>query len=254
MAALAQDNIKHSEKNKYQALLIENLKNEIELARKLDPEKIAVEIRKIGFSCQQCGKCCRQVFGDNRVYLIPSEIPRLQEFKGLPKLEIVEPFILEKPEEPVPEKSEVENNEKKNAGNFLKNACSEGDIHAFGWVLKRKNNGDCIFLQENKKRCSAYSMRPMLCATYPFYIEDLSLQICECEGLKKPISAEESLELAKLLLFRYITELGDMLLVYEKYMEFEKEKKDSEIRKEELDKNKCTYIVHDSTGSTEIRY
>lgn len=254
MAALAQDDIKNSEKNKYQVLLIENLKNEIELARKLDPEKIAAKIRKIGFSCQQCGKCCRQAFGDNRVYLIPSEIPRLQEFTCLPKLEIVEPYILEKPEESVPEKSGLEKEKTNNHEYFSENTDFEGNIHSFGWILKRENDGNCIFLQENKNRCSVYPVRPMLCATYPFYIEGLNLQICECEGLNQPISTEESLEFAKLLLFRYVQELEDMLLVYEKYIEFEKEKKDSEIRKEELVKNMCTYIVHDSTGSTKITY
>ena len=254
MAASAQDDIKNSEKKKYQVLLIENLKNKIELVHKLDPEKIAVDIGKIGFSCQWCGKCCRQAFGDNRVYLIPSEITRLQEFTCLPKLKIVEPYILEKPEEPVPEKSELEKEETDNPEFFSENTDFEGNIHSFGWVLKRKNDGNCIFLQENKNRCSIYPVRPMLCATYPFYIEDMNLQICECEGLNQPISTEESLELAKFILFRYSQELEDMLSVYEKYIEFEKEKKDSEIRKEGLEKNKCTYNIHDSTGSTKITY
>ncbi len=82
-------------KTNYQLLLIADLKREIESARKLDPEKLAAEIGKIGFSCQHCGKCCRRAFGDNRVMLIPPEIEKIREFTGLSKLEVAGPFVPE---------------------------------------------------------------------------------------------------------------------------------------------------------------
>ena len=92
----------------------------------------------------------------------------------------------------------------------------------------------------------------MLCSTYPFYLEELRLQICECEGLGYPISAEDSRKLAENLLFRYISELEDILAMYEKYVDFRRGKKDLELAKKSLENGTCTYIVHDSTGSTKI--
>ena len=92
----------------------------------------------------------------------------------------------------------------------------------------------------------------MLCRTYPFYIEELKLHTCECEGLGYPISAEDSRKLAENLLFRYISELEDMLAMYEKYVNFRRGEKGLELAKKSLEKGTCTYIVHDSTGSTKI--
>ena len=86
---------KSPEKRNYQLLLIDGLKKEIEIARRLDPEKFAAEIEKTGFFCQHCGKCCRRAFGDNRVVLTPSEIEKIREYTGLSKLEVAGPFISE---------------------------------------------------------------------------------------------------------------------------------------------------------------
>ena len=52
MEASSTDNKPEFEKTSYQQLLIVDLKKEIEMARKLDSEKLASEIQKIGFSCQ----------------------------------------------------------------------------------------------------------------------------------------------------------------------------------------------------------
>lgn len=298
MADSSSDNKHESNKTSYRLLLISSLKKEIEMARKLNPEKFAAEIRRISFSCQQCGKCCRQACGDNRVVILPSEIKKICEFTGLSKLEIAEPFVLDglSPNELVRNKdrkvkveagngnsldeflrdsggikessSEIlENNQTHNKDKppeakkkfesselLLEDIDSEGNIHAFGWVLRRKRNGDCIFLQDNTNKCSVYPVRPMLCSTYPFYIEELSLQTCECEGLRRPISVENSIKLAKLLLFRYISELEDTLATYEKFTDFEKNKIGLELAKKRLEKGICSYIVHDSAGSNKITY
>ena len=95
MEASSAGNKQESEKTSYQLLLIRSLKKEIEMARKLDPEKLAADIRKIGFFCQHCGKCCKRAFGDNRVAVIPSEIERIREYTGLSKLEVAGPFVPE---------------------------------------------------------------------------------------------------------------------------------------------------------------
>jgi Fe-S-cluster containining protein len=255
-------------KTNYQLFLIENLKKELEMARKLDPEKLAAEIRKIGFSCQYCGKCCKRAFGDNRVVITPFEIERIREYTGFSKLEVAGPFVPEisiscKPEEE--EEKGRENFSEAFEGNestpsetqeFLElikeDIDSEGNIHSFGWVLRRKRNGDCIFLEKNTNRCRNYTVRPMLCSTYPFYIEELRLHTCECEGLGYPIDERDSCKLAENLLYRYVSELEDTLRMYEKFEDFRREDKGMELAKKSLEKGICTYIIHDSTGVNKI--
>lgn len=258
-----------SEKTKYQLILIAALKKEIELARRLDPEKLADEVEKTGFSCQHCGKCCRRAFGDNRVVLTPLEIEKIREYTELSKLEVAGPLI---PETCQPEETGDDDEDRDAEGPFgtletnegpsstspeifdlLKDDIdSEGNIHAYGWMLRRKRNGDCVFLEKDTNRCRIYPVRPMLCNTYPFYIEGLKLYTCECEGLGDHISAEESRKLAETLLSRYISELEDTLAMYEKYEDFEKGKEGPDIARNNLERDMCIYIVHDSRGITKI--
>ncbi|WP_157197074.1 YkgJ family cysteine cluster protein [Methanosarcina lacustris] len=260
------------EKTKYQLILIAALKKEIEMAHRLDPEKLATEIEKTGFSCQLCGKCCRRAFGDNRVVLTPLEIEKIQKHTELSKLEVAGPLI---PEACQPEETENEEEDRDKESSSVKpeisepdeeailessqlfelpkeDIDSEGNIHTYGWMLRRKKNGDCVFLEKDTNRCRIYPVRPMLCSTYPFYIEGLKLYTCECEGLGDHISAEESRKLAETLLSRYISELEDTLAMYEKYEDFERGKEGLDIAKKNLEKNMCTYIIHDSRGITKI--
>ncbi len=270
----------NSGKTKFQLLLISGLKKEIEAARRLDPEKLASDIDKIGFSCQQCGKCCKRAFGDNRVLVIPREIEIIREYSGLSKLEIAGPLIpdvfesepgvgevkgasengvhgdKEAENPPVNEKFEgisVDTGDALQLPELLEEDIdSEGNIHAFGWMLRRKRNGDCSFLEQGTNRCRIYPVRPMLCRTYPFYMEELKLYTCECEGLGYPISGEESLKLAKDLLSRYLAELEDMLAVYEKFENFEKDGGGLELARENMEKGSFAFIVHDSSGISKI--
>ncbi len=253
-------------KTGYQLLLIAGLKKETEMARKLDSGKLAAEIRKIGFCCQHCGKCCRRAFGDNRVAVIPSDIEKIQEYTGLSRLEVAGPFVPETSvQDQAGEKEEkfletslwsIEEKEELFPHGILESLddCVDfgGKIHAFGWILRRKRNRDCIFLEGNTHRCRVYPVRPMLCSTYPFYIEGLRLQTCECEGLGCPISEEDSRKLAETLLLRYISELEDTLVMYEKFVDFRRGEKGLELAKKSLENGKCICIVHDSTGSTEV--
>lgn len=266
MEAFSTGNKQESEKTSYQLLLIRSLKKEIEMAHKLDPEKLASDIRKIGFLCKHCGKCCKRAFGDNRVAVIPFEIERIREYTGLSKLEVAGPFVLEtytqneawEDEKKHPETSYMpsEEKEKSFSPEFLESfqECidCEGKIHAFGWILRRKTNGDCIFLKRDVHKCQIYPVRPMLCSTYPFYIEELRLQTCECEGLGYPISVEDSQEMAEDLLLRYVLELEDTLAMYEKFVNFRRGKKCIELAKKILENGIYTCIVHDSRGSTEV--
>jgi Fe-S-cluster containining protein len=253
-------------KSEYQLVLIAALKKEIEIAHRLDPEKLAAEIEKTGFSCQHCGKCCRRAFGDNRVVLTPQEIEKIREYTGLSKLEVAGPLIpdvfqLEETgnEEDKDTESRIQGRDEEPASessrlfDLLKEDIdSEGNIHAYGWMLRRKRNGDCVFLEKDTNRCRIYPVRPMLCSTYPFYIEGLKLYTCECEGIGDRISAEESRKLAESLLSRYISELEDTLAMYEKFEDFKKGEKGQEIARNNLEKGTCIYIIHDSRETTKV--
>ncbi|HWQ47959.1 MAG TPA: YkgJ family cysteine cluster protein [Methanosarcina sp.] len=266
MEASSTGNKPESKKTSYQLLLIAGLKKEIEMARKLDPEKFAAEIRKIGFFCQHCGKCCRRAFGDNRVAVILSEIERIREYTGFSKLEVAGPFVTEGPIQDWDGESEerhletlfrpLEENKESFSPELLESLKDcidcEGKIHVFGWILRRKRNGDCVFLERDTYKCRIYPVRPMLCSTYPFYIEGLRLQTCECEGLGFPVSVEDSRRMAEDLLFRYISELEDMLGMYENFVDFRRGEEGIELAKTSLENGIFTCIVHDSRGSTEI--
>lgn len=266
MEASSAGSKQESGKTGYQLLLIAGLKKEIEMAHKLDPEQLAAEIRKIGFYCQHCGKCCRRAFGDNRVAVIPSEIERIRNYSGLSKLEVAGPFVPEAPiQDEKPEDEErylqssfrqSEENEEQLSTESLESVQEcidcEGRIHAFGWILRRKRNGDCIFLEKDTHRCRIYPVRPMLCSTYPFYLEGLRLHTCECEGLGSPISIEDSRKLAEDLLLRYVSELEDTLVTYENFVDFRRDENGLELAKKSLESHTCTCIVHDSMGSTEV--
>lgn len=257
-----------SEKSEYQLILIDALKKEIEIAYRLDPEKLAAEIERAGFFCQHCGKCCRRAFGDNRVVLTPQEIEKIREYTELSKLEVAGPLIpdtcqpeeigneentdTESPFRPSERDEELAPESPRLLELLKEDIDSEGNIHTYGWMLRRKINGDCIFLEKDTNRCRVYPVRPMLCSTYPFYIEGLKLYTCECEGLGEQISAEESRRLADLLLSRYILELEDTLAMYEKYEDFERMGEGLEIARNNLEKGTCVYIVHDSKGITRI--
>jgi Fe-S-cluster containining protein len=92
----------------------------------------------------------------------------------------------------------------------------DGNIHTFEWVLKK--NGHCIFLKE--KICEIYERRPFICRTYPFYLLDGKLEICECMGLGGTISDRESLKLARLIKERYFQEIKESIAVLEKFEGF----------------------------------
>lgn len=257
-------NEQENSKSKYQLLLIANLKREIEKAKKLCPEKIAAEIQDIGFACQHCGECCRRAFGDNRVIVLPAEIEKIREYTGLPWPEVAGPLLPDRFEEigekeNVGEEEDAEANEKGITEEPVvpfelseEDIDSEGNLHTFGWMLRRKRNGNCSFLEEETNRCRIYPVRSMLCSTYPFYMEELELQTCECDGLGSQISKEESQKLAKVILSRYLAELEDMLAIYEKFESFEKGEKGPAIAKKNEKAGLLTCIVHDSNGASKI--
>jgi Fe-S-cluster containining protein len=98
-----------------------------------DEEKGFFYPEGLRWRCKLCGACCRNPqHRERRILLLPSDIKRLEKEAG----------------------NEFYKKVKGNAPYLAK--------------LKKKND-DCIFLDCNI--CKVYSHRPLLCRTYPFYIE-----------------------------------------------------------------------------------
>ena len=220
---------------KYKSLLIKELEQELADASNISTGSIASKIEDIGFSCLMCGKCCRREFGDNRVLLMPQEIQVISDHTMLDVHEIATPATSDGSESDL-----IDIN---------------GKIHTFGWMLARKNNDDCNFIEnaETSNKCTIHDVRPMLCRTYPFYMQDMELHISECEGTGYNITPEESRTIARDLINRYVAEIEDTIALYKKFEDFTPNRDNIEI------KNKCAdvddnvvYVVHDSKGTHEI--
>lgn len=220
---------------KYKSLLIQELKQELANASNISTGTIAAKIEDIGFSCLMCGKCCRREFGDNRVLLIPQEIQVISDHTILEAHEIATPATSD--------------------GSDSDLIDTDGKIHTFGWMLARKSNGDCNFIEdaETSNKCTIHDVHPMLCRTYPFYMQDMELHISECEGLERKISPEESLKLASDVIDRYVAELKDTIALYEKFEEIATKQESTEVAATDpCGKKDIVYVVHDSNGTHEF--
>ena len=233
----------------YISLLINELEQELSDALNINIERIASKVQKIGFSCKKCGHCCRLVFGDNRVLLTQKDILEIAEHTGLSKDEIVAPMLPE------------------DVGTFSFSSGipdiagfeidTEGNIHTFGWMLRRKSNGDCSFIEDEKEcrnRCKIYDFRPMLCRTYPFYLESMKLQVSKCEGLGSKISEPESIKLAQDVVRRYLEEIKDTISLYKKFQGINTDHGDCglDIAARRAKEGLIVYVVHDSDGTHRI--
>jgi len=259
----------------YSSLLIRELKQKLGAAVNIDIIRIASEIQQIGFSCSMCGNCCRLASGDNRVFVTRKEIRDITVYTGLSKSGIATPMM---PEDfgplsistiPIPEI-------------LIQQIDLQGNIHIFGWMLKRRSDGDCKFIEypgknpenipaeykENAStgrrskssagelvvpnRCNIYEVRPMLCRTYPFYLDDMGLQTSECEGLGRKISKEKCLKIARDVIDRYISEIEDTISLYEKFEYFTTGNHGLDIAVRRAKEGRIVYIVHDSEGVEKI--
>lgn len=229
---------------KFREILIRQLEDELEAAKKIEPLIISKKIQDIGFNCIMCGKCCRREHGDNRVAVTPAEVRRITDNRSMAWESIALPLNIEV-ESPQDEC-------------FLQGESGmideEGNIHTFGWMLQRKNNGDCKFIPDKKdnNKCSIYSSRPFLCSTYPFYMENLELMTSRCEGLGGRITEKKSTEMADLLLKRYLHEINDTILTYRKYEDFTPARIGNLLAKSGLKQGYLNYIVHTSEGTCKI--
>jgi Fe-S-cluster containining protein len=227
--------------HRFKESLTKRLTTELEDARKINTEEIAAEIRSIGFSCLMCGRCCRREHGDNSVIISPAEIQDICLHTGLDHDSVAQP----------PPESSGDLLDRKTLQDLSELIDIQGNIHTFGWELSRNKNGDCKFIQDISagNKCTIYAARPMLCSTYPFYIEEGDLKVSQCEGLGKEIGPAESLELARKLIERYYEELRETILLYERYESFRSEPENINKAMENIREGIINYVVHDSTGS-----
>ncbi len=225
-------------------ILIEQLQTELKAAKRIDAERIAEEIHRTGFGCLMCGKCCRRGYGDNRVAVLPEDIRRILDDGELTWNDVAEPFC------PDTDPSQEECSFQAEYGMIDE----DGNIHTFGWMLRRKDNLDCIFIPDatNDNRCKVYQRRPFLCSTYPFYMQELELRTSECEGLGGNIGLAESRELADMVLKRYLCEIRDTILTYENYDTFGTDPKGKEIAEDRLRQGYLNYIVHSREGKCKV--
>jgi hypothetical protein len=191
---------------------ISKLKEALLEAKKLSLTKLAARVWEVGFHCKKCGECCQGE--DNSVVAFPREIRRIQRRTGLPWLEVACP----------PEEGEWD---------------TDGCFHTLEWRLKKEGES-CRFYQNG--RCSVYPARPMLCRTYPFYLDNGELMCSECRGLGGRIEPDEADKMAKQLFLRYIFEIQEAIALLERYHDFE--------RGEARNGGGC--IVHDSEGEHRI--
>jgi len=193
---------------------LDELFQELERTKKISIIDLANKIRQIGFHCLRCSDCC--IGNDNSVVVFPSEISRVMHFTGESWLETAEP----------PGDGEWD---------------LDGNFHTLEWRLKKKN---CSCKYFTKDRCMIYEVRPLLCRTYPFYLDRNILSFSECRGLGGEIGIKESESLAMLLLERTIKEIEESIALIKNFINFERGPPSS--------KGIC--IVHDSRGENKIAW
>lgn len=192
---------------------IRELQRSLEAAGKLSPKDLAARIQDIGFLCLLCGECCT---GDeNSVVVFPFEIRRLLCATGEAWEDVAEP----------PAVGEWD---------------SEGNFHTIEWRLKKKKNASCKFY--SPEGCRIYGARPLLCSTYPFYLDDGALRFSECRGLGGKIDFAEAEKIAAKLIERSVTEIAEAIALLKAYRDFERGRP----------KKGGACIVHDSEGEHRI--
>lgn len=188
------------------------LRSSLERALGISVGDLASQIREIGFECKGCGECCSGE--DNSVVIFPFEIRRIMAATEETWNDLVSP----------PSEGEWD---------------ESGNFHTLEWRLK-KIGADCKFYSTNG--CRRYESRPLLCRTYPFYLDEGALRFSECRGLGSKVGMKDSEKIAAALKERSVTEIKETIALLEKYSDFERGRPSIS--------GVC--IVHDSEGEHRI--
>jgi len=191
---------------------IRELRQWLERTKAASSSDLAARIMEMGFKCLCCGRCCTGE--DNSVVVFPSDIRRIMQFTGETWLQTVEP----------PAEGEWD---------------QHGNFHTLEWRI-RKDGASCKFYTGNG--CRIYEVRPMICRTYPFYLDNDVLRCSECSGLGIEKAPHDAEIMAACLLKRCVIEIEESIALLEKYQDFERG----------MQKNGQALIVHDSEGEHRI--
>jgi len=183
-----------SEKDRDKQEHLAELRSRLVKAKSVSSEELAARIKEIGFQCLRCGECCAG--DDNSVVVFPFEIRRINNVTGDSWLDVAEP----------PSVGEWDR-----LGNF----------HTLEWRIK-KCEKSCKFYVYAPSECRIYEAKPLLCSTYPFYLEDGDLRCSECRGLGREIDPLEAEKIAALLLERSIVEIQEAISLLENYVDFQR--------------------------------
>ncbi len=192
---------------------LDDLRIKLEEARRISEEDLAAQISEIGFVCLRCGECCAG--DDNSVVVYPFEVRRIIALTGESWLDTVEP--------PAIGEWDI-----------------DGNFHTLEWRIK-KCSKSCRFYDAKGGECRAYDARPLLCSTYPFYLDGEDLRCSECRGLGRRIEPAQAGRIAALLKERNIVEILEAIALLEKYEDFQRGSPGKGI---------C--VVHDSEGEHKI--
>lgn len=116
------------------------LRTELAALQAYPKEKLEEIIAEVGFSCTCCGRCCTRAF-NGHVFLLSADAERLRRFA--PEM------LMPAPDFPYSDAS--------------------GNFYVSGYALRTKQNGDCVFLSEERK-CTIYEDRFAICRIYPYML------------------------------------------------------------------------------------
>ncbi len=219
-------------------------------------------VESAGFSCLLCGKCCERTEDDNSVYILPEEIEKI-EAAGFSRKDFILPLLPDFYETGTETSFFKESAFVDMLSSLSEQTDEEGRIHTFGWMLQRNNDGSCVFLDSESKRCLIYTARPALCRTYPFFTDENGVSECECEGLgtaeKTELVSVSAKELTEALRDRVLSDHADYIqtsaVIKKIYEKFKFNNESGRIRFEEnLKKNTVFFVVYDSTGVYTVEY
>ncbi|MBN1432885.1 MAG: YkgJ family cysteine cluster protein [Methanomicrobiaceae archaeon] len=180
------------------------LEEELRLLKEYDIEELCSTIRDVGFSCTLCGKCCTNEF-NGHVFLLDDDTERVKALR---------------PEAIVP-------------APYFELCDQDGNFYVSGYSLKSNENGECIFLREN--RCTIYEDRFSICRIYPYmlhreYGDDDRLDWRQISGLNEHgeynteipddnclQAAEDTIGYEKAFLEKEITFYSDTLALFNEF-------------------------------------
>ena len=213
-------------------------------------------IESAGFVCEMCGQCCERAEADNSVFVLPEEIDRITQKTGADRNNFVLPLF--------PDFYSVREDgtvftcfEKiyEVAISLKDQTDNHGRIHTFGWMLQRKENGACAFLDDKSKKCAIYDCRPGLCRTYPFYLDGLEVTDCECGSIGRidKTDAASSADFTESLLNRAVEEYADLektQIFLEHYRNEVQLNSEVGVQKmmESLKSGVLKFVIYDSVG------